>query len=353
MPTNKNALIRYKILDELLSDRYHKRTLDEIVEEVNDCLAGMDYEAVTRRCIEKDLQFLQQDPFFVELEKFVLPRQKGGKVVSNRGVCYADSSFSIFKKDLTNEEEYLLKQALSLLGQFDGLPEFNGLEGWRRALNVSHDEPQIVSFTRNPLENTNMFARVFSVISHRQVVRITYSRSFDKTNKADFILHPYLLKEYNRRWYLFGATDVDGEIHIFALDRIDAVEPLSDRRFKPCDCDLEEWFEDIVGVTKVPGHPVLHIEFWVSDFSKDYVLTKPVHDSQIHYRGDDDMKFRQRYPHLQHGAFFSIDCMENYELVRELTSFGKDLLVLSPQSLRDEIVERLNKMWREYDKLEK
>ena len=41
MPANKNAMTRYKILDELLSNRYHNYSLDDLTEEVNKRLAEM------------------------------------------------------------------------------------------------------------------------------------------------------------------------------------------------------------------------------------------------------------------------------------------------------------------------
>lgn len=41
MPANKNAMTRYKILDELLSCRYHNYSLDDLTEEVNKRLAEL------------------------------------------------------------------------------------------------------------------------------------------------------------------------------------------------------------------------------------------------------------------------------------------------------------------------
>ena len=41
MPTNKNAMTRYKILDELLSCRYHNYSLEDLTEEVNKRLSDM------------------------------------------------------------------------------------------------------------------------------------------------------------------------------------------------------------------------------------------------------------------------------------------------------------------------
>ena len=46
--------------------------------------------------------------------------------------------------------------------------------------------------------------------------------------------------------------------------------------------------------------------------------------------------------YFQRGAFFSVDCIINYELIRELMSFGKDLLVLTPESLKNQIIEKIS-----------
>lgn len=40
------------------------------------------------------------------------------------------------------------------------------------------------------------------------------------------------------------------------------------------------------------------------------------------YHGEKEQLLRSEYPALEGGAFFSIDCIENYELIRELCSYG-------------------------------
>ncbi len=42
MPANKNAMTRYKILDELLSSRYHNYSIDDLTEEVSNRLCEKD-----------------------------------------------------------------------------------------------------------------------------------------------------------------------------------------------------------------------------------------------------------------------------------------------------------------------
>ena len=76
MPSNKNAVIRYMFLDQMLSDRYHKYTCEDLLKKVNEKLefAGYptiggeksDYERYVRsgkRVIQLDIQALQDAPF--------------------------------------------------------------------------------------------------------------------------------------------------------------------------------------------------------------------------------------------------------------------------------------------------
>ena len=75
MPANKNAVIRYKFLDDLLSDRLHYYSMEELTEKVNERLEDLGYSPVVSRTLEKDLVFLQERPFCIPLER----NRKGGK----------------------------------------------------------------------------------------------------------------------------------------------------------------------------------------------------------------------------------------------------------------------------------
>ncbi|MBQ3896161.1 MAG: WYL domain-containing protein, partial [Paludibacteraceae bacterium] len=67
MPSNKNALMRYKFLDEMLSDRHHFYDINALTEKCNEKLVDAGLHEVTRRCIEKDIKYLEYDPFFAEI----------------------------------------------------------------------------------------------------------------------------------------------------------------------------------------------------------------------------------------------------------------------------------------------
>lgn len=355
MPINKNAIMRYKILDELLSDRYHNYSLDDLTNEVNRRLAEMqpDGDCVVRRTIEKDIHFLENEgPFGVEIERYSVDYDNYERNRTYKKQClrYADPSFSIFKQKLSSEEQYLLRELFSLLGQFDGLPKLEGLERLRQSLRPSSTGQPIISLTKNPLENTNLFGELFTAISQRQVIELHYHQFTAPDNDRVYNLYPYLLRQYNGRWYLFAKKVENDKLKCFPLDRMDKIVPLPSVKYKEYDGNLNELFEDVIGVSIYEAEPINQIVFWVSDFSVDYVMTKPLHESQKNLNLE-EAALRKAYPSLQGGRFFRIDCKRNYELIRELCSYGQELVVLEPTDIREEIEERIKGMSDRYLKL--
>lgn len=357
MPSNKNATTRYKILDELLSNQYHNYSLDDLTEEVNARLSELypGSNGIGRRTIEKDLFYLEYEgPFSVEIERYSVQSYNKEKDRECKKHClrYADPSFSIFKKEMTDDEKYLLSEALSLIGQFEGLPNLEALENFRKSLNSKHEDKKIISFTKNPLENSSILGELFTAISQKQVVEITYHKfNEEERMRMKIKIHPYLLKEYNRRWYLIAAAVEDEKLLNFGLDRIDDVSPLPSYQYSEYDGDLLERFEDIIGVTLFEDSPIHTIYFWVSDFSKDYVSTKPLHESQRKVSGAKESELRCSSSDLHGGQIFRIECRYNYELIRELSSFGMELIVLEPSEIQDKVFDRISSMYERYHNL--
>lgn len=49
MPINKNALLRYQILDRCFSDRHHRYEIEDLVDKVNEALLDMYGKTVSLR----------------------------------------------------------------------------------------------------------------------------------------------------------------------------------------------------------------------------------------------------------------------------------------------------------------
>ena len=349
MPANKNALTRIVLLDKLLADRYHSYSIQDMTDIINGQLPDYGQEdGVTKRCVEKDIEYLEfKFPELIEFERYTIDAHSAAtdKPYKKRCIRYADPTFSIFKGKLSEEEKGLLSAALSTIGSFEGLDSFGWLDDFSKRLGLVEQEP-IIQMSKNLLENKTLMAEAFSAIQAKSVVNIEYVK-FNDTQKRNVIISPYLLKEYNRRWYIIGAAYDTGRILNFALDRIYAITVLSGYEYQPAPEDLNERYEDIIGITYNEESPLYEIMFWVSDASAPYIRTKPFHGSQKELKSEAAENICEKYGLPAGGAIFSIECKENYELIRELTNFT-DLKVLSPEPIINAVKERITKLHKNY-----
>ena len=330
----KNAIMRYKILDSLLSNRNRYYSISELLEKVNETLELDGMEPVSRRCIEKDLNTLECAPYEAAIERVWYHGKKC--------IRYAEEGFSIFTKKLTEEEENLLSEVLNTIGQFDGLDTFEWLDSLKKRLDIK-EHRRIIQFDSNPyFEGRNLIGSLFTAISNKQVLALKY-HTFKDPQVKEVVVYPYLLKEYNNRWFLIVGVE-DGTILNFALDRIDDFKPMPHIDYVEPDEDLESRFDDIVGVTLFKDKPTEDILLWVNEEGYQYVKTKPLHGSQRDVKGEEDKTMREKYPALQGGRFFRLQCILNYELEQLLMSKMNQLVVLEPATLKDSLINRIKKM---------
>ena len=119
MPTNKNALVRYKILDRCFRNTGRKYNIDNLMEECNKTLAEIDPKSngISRRQIYADITFMESlEGWEIELEKTKESRKTYYR--------YQDPSFSINNMPLNDLEINQLKSAMEILAQFKGMPQF-------------------------------------------------------------------------------------------------------------------------------------------------------------------------------------------------------------------------------------
>lgn len=339
MPKNKNAVIRYRYIDELLSNRNRYITTRELAEKVNKRLVEDGYESVTLRCIQKDLIDLQDELFGADIIR--------ENIAGKECIRYAEKGFSIFTKKLSEDEEKLLSEVLNTIGQFDGLDNFEWLDALKQRLNISEGR-RIISFANNPdLHNSNLLGKLFTTISNKVVINLSYHTFRDPENVKQVVLHPYLLKQYNNRWYLLGAAE-DGYILNFALDRIDDIEPMPSVKYMESDEGLEERFYDIVGVTLPQDAEVEKILLWVAETQYPYIETKPLHGSQRIIKGARAEQLHKYYG-FEDGHFVEISCIVNTELKQLIASFIDQVVVLTPTTLRNEMAERVEALLKRYN----
>ena len=108
MPANKNALIRYKTIDNCLRNKYRRWTLDDLVEACCDALYEMEgiTKGVCARTVQMDIQIMRSGKLGYNAPIEVYDR------VYYR---YADPDYSISEMPLSMDDCKLIKQAIILL----------------------------------------------------------------------------------------------------------------------------------------------------------------------------------------------------------------------------------------------
>lgn len=98
MPTNKNAQLRYQILDRCFSDFLHKYTIDDLIDKVNEVLMDISGSQVSIRQIREDIKYMKDRVTYnAPIEAYPYEGRK----------CYyrySDKNFSIFNNELSTEE---------------------------------------------------------------------------------------------------------------------------------------------------------------------------------------------------------------------------------------------------------
>ena len=331
MPTNKNAYIRYQALDKCFRDRLHRYYIDDLIDKCEDALLYYNgVGGVSRRQIFEDIKFMESDTGW----SIPLERRKDGKKVYYR---YKDSNFSINKQPITDEEAQQLRTVILTLSRFRGFPSNEWVEDvisnleWR--FHLRGDGNNIIGFEQNDkLRGLGWLSMCIDAISNHQAIRIVYRNYKNRDREIRMVAHPWYVKQYNNRWFLFGLNEENHSIHNIALDRIEEIDQVN-REYIPTDIDFERYLDDVVGVS-VSASEKLPIQLQFSEHRFPYVLTKALHRSQ-------------RVVDLDN-RIVEINVIPNNELEALILSFGKDVEVLSPLEYRKQIQEVIRESYEHY-----
>ena len=338
MPINKLALIRYKTIDNCLQNRFRKWTLNDLVEACADAL--YEYEGISKgigvRTIQLDIQNMRSEQ---------LGYNAPIVVTDKKYYSYEEKNYSITNIPLSSQDLGTLSEVVEVLKQFKGFNYFQELTGMVTRLEDKLYKQQnkgrsYIDFEKNELlRGLNHIDPLHKAIINKKTLQITY-RSFKANAPADYTFYPYLLKEYRNRWFLKGANKKGKTIMILALDRIEEVKELPSEKYHKPEYDVFDYFNDTIGVSKVPNQKPLTIVMKIAGEHAPYIITKPLHHSQTILKEEAD------------GTIFSIEVIWNFELEREILGFGEHLSVLSPKRLSSKIQARLKNTISKYQRTE-
>ena len=334
MPTNKNALLRYQILDRCFSDFHRKYEIGDLVDKVNETLYDLYGSEVSVRQIRDDIKYMRER---ITYNAPIKAYQYDGKRCYYR---YEDRNFSIFNNELSAEEVTSLRSTIDMLARFRDGSKNAWLEevisNLEYRFGVKGHSENVVSFEQNEqLRGLGFLDDLIDSALYHHPLRILYRSYYGIEHET--IIHPYHIKQFNNRWFLLGLeeTEKGNRLANKALDRIVKFS-IADVAFIPnSDIDFSEYFKDIVGVTVPKEHPVAEkvvLKFDAARFP--YIVSKPVHPSQEVLNKDEHT--------------LQITVRPNKELEAAIFSYGPQVEVLEPQWLREQISVKIAENYKKY-----
>jgi predicted DNA-binding transcriptional regulator YafY len=334
MATNKNATIRYQALNRCLRNPGRKYYIDDLIEACNDSLLDIDPSStgIKRRQVFDDIKFMRDSQGFdAPIESY-----KDGKKVYYR---YNDLSFSINNQPLNEKEAQQLNEALLTLSRFKGLPQFEWVDEIKARLETSFQlksSEKVIEFEENQyLTGREHLGELYDAIVNKQALNIQY-QPFSREDSIQMILHPYFLKQYNNRWFLFGRSGNAKNMTTIALDRIKEIQSSKENYIRNTEIDFEEYFEDVIGVTVPNTGDVEKVLLKIDIQTWPYLKTKPIHGSQ---------KVKEQTAEF---VIIELQLKLNFELESLIFSHAEKIEVLSPNTLRENIIKRIQKLNKKY-----
>lgn len=337
MALNKNALIRYKTIDKCLQNSYRQWTLDDLIEACSDAL--YEYEGrevnVSKRTVQLDIQLMRSDK---------LGYNAPITVYEKKYYKYDEEDYSITDIPITENDMNVLSETVEMLKQFKDFSLFSELGGIIQRLEdkvytEKTHQSSIIHLDKNEnLKGLHWLDELYQAIQKKVVLKLEY-KSF-KAREANVItFHPCSLKEFNNRWFLIGMGNKNKGIVNLALDRIISIDydftiPYADFEF-----DADTFYKDVVGVTVNQGERASNIKLWIDRYNAPYVITKPMHHSQIIEKENEDGSIE-----------INIKVKINFELERLILGFGDAIKVIQPERLRKRIAKKLEKAISLYSK---
>ncbi|MBK8626358.1 MAG: WYL domain-containing protein [Saprospiraceae bacterium] len=331
MAINKNALIRYKILDQCFRNFGKNYFIEDLIEECNKVLSEMDSssDGISLRQVRDDIAFMRsKEGWEIELADL-----KEGKKKIYR---YAVEGFSINNMPLNEMEINKLKSALGILSQFKGMPQFEWINEMipklKEGITIEENNTHIMDFDSNQyLRGIENIGILYDAIFYKKILKFQY-QPFENESADEIILHPYFLKQYNNRWFLFGYNPENEKYDWnLAIDRIQSIKEIRGKYLDNTMINWNEYFDDIIGVTKPDKGDIEKITLHVYGRTGHYILTKPLHGSQKDkWLDKETLELR-------------LELIINYEFERLILSYGESVKVIAPIKFINQIKDRINK----------
>ena len=217
-----------------------------------------------------------------------------------------------------------------------------------------------------PPYNTEYLDDILAAIDKQYLLKFKYVSGFGA--ESDIVLQPAFVRYYKQRWYVVGvkvkseerrvknsSAEVDGDadlnadvdekklIRVLPFDRISFLKLICEKHPLPAKLKKfltpENYYEDCFGIYRMEDVPVEKIRIRAFYPEYNYIEEVPLHESQQKVKESKDGMYRE----------YTLTIRPSRDFLQELLWHGRNLIVLKPESLRQEMISILKNMTKSYE----
>ena len=215
-----------------------------------------------------------------------------------------------------------------------------------------------------PPYNTEYLDDILAAIDKQYLLKFKYVSGFGA--ESDIVLQPAFVRYFKQRWYVIGvkseerrvknsSAEVDGDADLNAdvdekklvrclpFDRISFLKLICEKH--PLSAKMkkfltpENYYEDCFGIYRMEDVPVEKIRIRAFYPEYNYIEEVPLHESQQKVKESKDGMYRE----------YTLTVRPSRDFLQELLWHGRNLIVLKPESLRQEMIGILKDMTMSYE----
>ena len=208
-----------------------------------------------------------------------------------------------------------------------------------------------------PPYNTEYLDDILAAIDKQYLLKFKYVSGFGA--ESDIVLQPAFVRYYKQRWYVVGvknsSAEADGDVDLNAatdgrklvrvlpFDRISYLKVICEKHPLPARMKKfltpENYYEDCFGIYRMEDVPVEKIRIRAFYPEYNYIEEVPLHESQQKVKESKDGMYRE----------YTLTIRPSRDFLQELLWHGRNIIVLKPESLRQEMIGILKDMTKSYE----
>jgi predicted DNA-binding transcriptional regulator YafY len=197
-----------------------------------------------------------------------------------------------------------------------------------------HEEHEFISFEHeDEWSNIKWVQPLLDALKHTKIVELhhfTFSREEPLLRR----IQPYLLKEYQNRWYLLGINE-DDEIRSYGLDRVTNLVVTTDSFVPKKSFDPHGYYASVIGLNH-NGSRCEEVMFSTDPLTAKYLKSLKWHSSQ------------EVVSENKSAVVFKLYVQINFELKQKMLSYGSSIKVLAPKNLIADLKKEYKKSLSNY-----